>query len=92
MDAASGFHSFAAGQEASADHRERKDSAMTRHISVSFATTAILTLADIKAAVETFDRGDSNVFEALDAILVAIQAQRVAVIDPRYEHRQQDAA
>lgn len=40
--------------------------------------TAILTLAEIKAAVEAFDRGDTNVFDALDAIVVAVEACRNA--------------
>lgn len=35
--------------------------------------TAILTLAEIKAAVEAFDHGDSNVFEVLDAIIVTVE-------------------
>ena len=39
---------------------------------------AILTLAEIKAAVEAFDRGESNVFDALDAIIVAVEAQQAA--------------
>ena len=34
--------------------------------------TAVLTFADIKAAVEDFDRGDSNLFAALDRIRVAL--------------------
>jgi hypothetical protein len=66
---------------------------MKTPVSVRFATSAILTLAEIKAAVESFDRGDSNVFDALDAIIVAIEAnQAAAVSDSRQEHRQQDAA
>lgn len=61
--------------------------------SVPFATTAILTLAEIKAAVESFDRGNSNVFDALDAIILALEAHRAATSSkPRQEHRQHDAA
>lgn len=40
--------------------------------------TAILSLAAIKAATEAFDRGDSNAFEALDAIVVAVEGYRAA--------------
>lgn len=47
-------------------------------------TTAILTLAEIKAATEAFDRGETNVFEALDAVVVAIEAYRAAE-QPRRE-------
>lgn len=34
--------------------------------------TAVLVFADIKAAVEDFDRGDSNLFDALEQIRVAM--------------------
>ena len=55
--------------------------------------TAILTLAEIKAAVESFDRGDTNVFDALDAIIVAVEAHRAAMAhDARWEPRRRDAA
>ena len=39
-------------------------------------STAIFTLAAIKAAVEAFERGDSNVFETLDRIIVAVEAHQ----------------
>lgn len=40
---------------------------------------AILTLAEIKAGVEAFDSGDTNVIEALDGIIGAVEAyQRAA--------------
>lgn len=45
----------------------------------SVPATAILTLVEIKAATEAFDRGEANAFDALDAILVAVEAYRVAV-------------
>jgi hypothetical protein len=35
---------------------------------------AVLAFAEIKAAVEDFDRGDSNLFEALDRIRDALSA------------------
>ena len=66
---------------------------MKKIISVPLATTAILTLAEIKAAVEAFDRGDTNVFDALDAIFVAVEAHQAATADDgRREPRRRDAA
>lgn len=50
--------------------------------SLPLATTALLTLTEIKAATEAFDRGDTNVFDALDAILIAVEAYR-ATAQPR---------
>ena len=45
----------------------------------SVPATAIFTLVEIKAATEAFDRGEANAFDALDAILVAVESYRVAV-------------
>jgi len=45
---------------------------------VSLATCAIMTMAEVKAAAESFDKGSTNVFDALDAIVVAIEAYRAA--------------
>jgi hypothetical protein len=45
------------------------------------AALAIFTLAEIKAAIESFDRGDSNVGDALNAIIEAIDDFRTAAID-----------
>lgn len=45
----------------------------------SVPATAIFALAEIKAATEAFDRGDANACDALDAILVAVEAYRVAL-------------
>jgi hypothetical protein len=45
---------------------------------ISAAKAAILTLAEIKAAVEAFDRGETNAFDALDAIVMEVQAYRAA--------------
>lgn len=47
---------------------------------------AILTLADIKAVTEAFDRGEQNAFDALEAIAVALEALAAAT------RRRQDAA
>jgi hypothetical protein len=58
-----------------------------------FAPSAILTIAEIKAAVESFDRGDVNVFDALDVIDVAVATYRVATVDvPRRTRSTRDAA
>lgn len=45
---------------------------------------AVLTLAEIKAATEAFDRGDTNVIEALNVITVAVEAYQGAARS-RYE-------
>lgn len=66
---------------------------MKKRVSVPFATTAILTLAEIKATVEAFDRGDTNAFDALDAIIVAIESHQAAKAhDGRREPRRRDVA
>lgn len=36
------------------------------------AKRAVLAMAEIKAATEAFDQGDTNVFDALDAVKVAV--------------------
>ena len=46
---------------------------------IPLAKAAILTLAEIKAAIEAFDRGDTNAFDAMDAILCAVEAYRAAL-------------
>ena len=49
----------------------------------SAPATAILTLTEIKAATEAFDRGESNVFDVLDAVIVAVEAyQAIATSHP----------
>lgn len=47
-------------------------------ISQSDMMLSLLTLAEIKAAVEDFDQGNSNLFEALDRIRTAISASQTA--------------
>jgi len=66
---------------------------MTKSDPVSIASTTILTLADIKAAVDAFERGESNAFDTLDAIRLAVEAHQAAV-PARSRRRQprQDAA
>lgn len=38
------------------------------------ARIAVMTIAEIKAATDAFDRGESNVFDAMDAIIAAVEA------------------
>lgn len=45
----------------------------------SVSATTILTLVEIKAAIAAFDRGDANVFDTLDSIVVALEAHRAAI-------------
>ena len=60
---------------------------------IPLVKAAILTLAEIKAAAEAFDRGESNVFEALDAIVIAIKAHQSAVSNEHNQSvRRQNAA
>ena len=57
---------------------ENRDVSMKRNnVDTSAAAkAAILALAEIKAAAEAFERGESNVFDALDAVTVAVEAYR----------------
>lgn len=52
---------------------------MTKKEQRTPAVLAILTLSEIKAAADGFDRGAVNVFDALDAIVEAIAAYRLAM-------------
>jgi hypothetical protein len=45
----------------------------------ALATMAILTLAEIKHVAETFDGGEVNLFDALAAIGVAVEAYQAEV-------------
>jgi hypothetical protein len=47
---------------------------MTNKTFATLAKRAVLVMAEIKAATDAFDRGDTNVFDALDAIRCAIEA------------------
>lgn len=46
----------------------------------------ILAIAEIKAATDAFDRGETNAHDAMDAIVVAVEGYRAAV------ERRRDAA
>lgn len=56
------------------------------------AKSAILALADVKSAVAAFDRGDLNVFAALDAILVAVEFRSDVTQAGREPRRRRRAA
>jgi hypothetical protein len=45
-----------------------------RHVKPAHA--AIYLVADIKTAVDAFDRGERNAFDVAEAILVAVEAYR----------------
>lgn len=51
---------------------------MRPHVGRSNPAAAILTLVDIKSAIDAFDRGDTNVFDVLDSIAVLLEAHRAA--------------
>jgi len=51
---------------------------MKKTDAISRAKAVVLTLSEIKAAVEAFDRGKTNAFDALDAIVVEVEAYRAA--------------
>lgn len=45
-------------------------------LEIATASHAVLVLAEIKAATAAFDRGQVNVFDALDAVALALEALR----------------
>lgn len=51
---------------------------MDMPMTMPLTSAAILALAEIKAAAEAFEQGEANAFDALDAILVAIEAYHAA--------------
>lgn len=51
---------------------------MTMPVRIHLAHAAILMLAEVKTAIEAFDHGDTNVFNAVDAITDAIEVYRAA--------------
>lgn len=58
---------------------------MNKTDAVAIAKAAMLTLAGIKATVEAFDQGETNVFDALDSIAATVDAYHAAM------HRQEAA-
>lgn len=57
---------------------------MATNNGVTHATIAILTMAEIQTAAEAFEQGETNVFDALDAIVAVIEAYQAAA-QPRRE-------
>lgn len=51
------------------------------------AKAAVLTVAAIKSATDDFDRGETSVFDALDAIVEVVEAYREAVLHERSRRR-----
>jgi hypothetical protein len=64
-----------------ADNREvaMKNMQKLKTDSRSAVTAAVLVLAEVKAATDAFDQGETNAFDAVDAIGVAIDAFRDAL-------------
>ena len=60
---------------------------MATNWGVKNATTAILTLADIKAALDAFEQGEVSVFDALDTVAMVLEGYeataREATVQPR---------
>ncbi len=56
-----------------------KECVMVRSEGVSLATCAIMTMAEIKAAIAAFERGEVSVFEALATVGTAWEAYENAV-------------
>jgi hypothetical protein len=54
---------------------------MTDHEQHAPAAIAIFTVAAIKTATDAFESGDTNVYDALDAIIEAIDGFRAAATD-----------
>ena len=52
---------------------------MSTNQGVPYARTAILAMAEVKAAAEAFDQGDMNLFDALDAVVAAIEDYQATV-------------
>ena len=66
---------------------------MKKPIALPFAPLAICTLARIKAAIEAFDRGEANVFDTLDGIIVAVEAyQTETTVKPGRKGTPREAA
>jgi hypothetical protein len=54
----------------------------------SLAKAAMVTLAEMKASMKAFDREESNVFDALDSVAVAIEAYQAAAQSFDHKSRQ----
>jgi hypothetical protein len=67
---------FSTDQDASATHGT--EVIMKPVALIPQSRAAILTLAEIKAASEAFDKGEVNAYDTLDAIVAAIEAYHAA--------------
>lgn len=56
---------------------------MKKTDTMTLAKAVILTLAEIKAAVKAFDEGETNAFDAMDAIVMEVEAYRAAARSDR---------
>lgn len=52
---------------------------MKQQFGIVVTKQTILAMAEIKAATDAFDNGDTNVFDALDTITAVIDAYRASV-------------
>lgn len=59
------------------------ESVMGKKYRVAAAKQAVLALSEIKASLEAFERGETNVFDALDGIVIAVEAYMDAYEDKR---------
>lgn len=87
------FNSLLSEQGRLGQARGNKEGVMKKPITVPLAPLAICTIAKIKAAVEAFDRGEANAFDALDGIIVAVEAyQAEPTAKPRRKRARPEAA
>jgi hypothetical protein len=42
------------------------------------SAAAVLALAEIKSTIEAFDRGDTNISDTFDAIIIAVESYQAA--------------
>jgi len=87
------FNSLQSEQGRLGRARGNKEGVMKKPIAVPLAPLAICTIAKIKAAVEAFDRGAANAFDALDGVIVAVEAyQAELTAKPRRKRAPRAAA
>lgn len=51
---------------------------MKEPMQIPRAHAAILAFEEMKQAVDAFDRGETNIFDAVDSIIVAVEAYQAA--------------
>lgn len=52
---------------------------MRKQTGIVVTKQSVLAMAEIKAATDAFDNGDTNVFDALDAVIAVIDAYRASI-------------